>query len=518
MENGNTTDLLIIGAGPTGLMMAAEAKRFGLSSRIVDRGRSFADLSRAVAIQARTLEIFSLMGIEERFLSQGIPIKMASLMSEWRQVGHFSFDALASPFPFVLSLEQSKTEKILEEHVESLGVKIERGVEFINLEQGSEQVVVHLRHMESGRRERASARWVIGCDGAHSDVRKRLNIPFLGKAFEDLYSLADVHIDWPYPHDRVRTFLSANGMLAAMPLPEPGRYRLFFQLKRCLGLYKEGAPDRDAAPPPTLDEVEKLVCGYMGKNFRIYDPVWLSHFHINSRLVDSYRKGRVFLAGDAAHIHSPGGGQGMNAGLQDAHNLAWKLAFVHKGAAGSSLLDSYHRERHAFGKKLLRSTERAAFYATWQSPLAIALRNALLSWALKTPLRHAIPKNLSQTAIRYPKSELVVEGALFRGGPKAGMRAPNAPLSAGLDLFSTLRGRSGFHLLIFGKSPCLEKIVQSAQSQSITPTLVDHPDGYKLYGVKKRALYLIRPDGYIAYRSFSHSLKRWERRGFKFIT
>jgi 2-polyprenyl-6-methoxyphenol hydroxylase-like FAD-dependent oxidoreductase len=464
-------DVLVVGAGPTGLMMAAEILRHGLTCRLIDQDPlpPHGDQSRALAIQARTLEIFSHLGMVEAFLEQGLKVIAANPISQGRPLSRVTFDALESPYQFVLSLEQAKTERILEEYVHSQGGRVERGVEFVSLTQDANGVDVVLKN------GRIRASFVIGCDGAHSAVRKELDLPFLGKAFVDVFSLADLHVHWPYPHNELFVFLNAKGLLAAIPMSEKNRYRLVFQRKE--------APTEE----PTLQEVERLLRGYAGAEVSVRDPVWMANFHIHSRMVNAYQKGRVFLAGDAAHIHSPVGGQGMNTGLQDAFNLAWKIALVHQGEAPFELLSSYDLERRAVGKRLLKATSLASSFATMSHPILIWLRNRLVSLLLKAPwMRAYLTKIISQTAIRYSQSTIVVERAWFKNGPKAGERAPEVPLIH-------LLGQGPFLLLFCGKKEIdLPHACELSDLGAVA---------HRAYGVKKTATYLIRPDFYIGYRS-----------------
>ncbi len=503
-------DVLIIGAGPTGLMMALEALRYGLTCRIIDKGTSYQDQSRAVAIQAQTLEIFGHVGLAESFLKAGLRVKAANPISSFRRLARVSFDILDSPYPFILSLEQAKTEKILEDHLSSMGVKVERGVELLKLHQGEGGVEA----LVTG--ETLHATWVVGCDGAHSQVRKELNLSFEGKAFSDIFSLADVRIQWDYPHDEFFVFLNAEGLMAAIPLPEPSRYRLIFQLERCRDLLKKnrslpsGELREEMVAKPNIAEIQELLCKYAGSHVRVSDPSWCANFYINSRMVETYRKGSVFLAGDAAHIHSPVGGQGMNTGLQDAFNLAWKLALVHKKQAGKELLDTYDLERRAVGKKLLKATERASQMATLRNSVAIALRNVALSCLMRmTFFRKFFVKMISQTGIRYP-------GGVFRA-PNASLMDQDKPT----DLYTLWSKSTSFHLLIFTgrEMPDLTSIFEQIAHHPIIPIVIFQgdklpllPEGvrscrdprgsaHRIYGVKGSRVVLIRPDLYIGYQA-----------------
>lgn len=470
-------DLLVIGAGPTGLFMAAEAARHGLTCRIIDKSPSPSDKSKALAIQPRTLEIFDHLGIVDRFLSKGVKIRAVNPTSERQSLAHLSFVSLHSPFPFVLSLEQSETEKILADYLASFGLKVEREVEFLNLLQTEDCVQVTL--LNRGKEERVRTQWLTGCDGAHSAVRKALNLSFSGRAIPTIFSLVDVQIDWKYPHDELFLFLNPGGILGAIPMPGKNRYRLVFQSKEGIDL---------------LNEAEEKLREYADRKASLSHPLWTANFHIHSRLVKSYQKGRVFLAGDAAHIHSPAGGQGMNSGLQDAFNLVWKFKQPH-------LLPTYTLERRSWGKNLLRATRLATWAASLRNPLAIALRN----WAIATFAPHLaerLTSTIAQLTIRYPKSPIAYESGCFSGGPHAGMRASNIPLfikGTKTDLFSLLRKTTRPHLLLFSSENI--SLVPEALPLFIQKGTTD-PDGtaHAIYGIKKPSAYLIRPDLYIAFR------------------
>lgn len=472
-------DVLVIGAGPTGLMMAAEAARYGMTCRIIDKSPTSTDKSKALAIQPRTLEIFDHLGIVDRFLASGIKIGAANPMSGSKRLAHFSFASLDSPFPFILSLEQSKTEALLTEYLASFGLKVEREVECLDLEQETDKVVLTLLHSKTGQKERVEAAWVVGCDGAHSQVRKELGLSFSGEAFPSTFSLTDVEIEWKYPHDELFAFFNPEGIMAAIPMPGERRYRLVFQ----------------HAAPPTLEEAAAMVKKYADANARVRNATWTAQFHIHSRLVKSYQKGRVFLAGDAAHIHSPIGGQGMNSGLQDAFNLAWKLQH-------SEWLATYTLERRSWGKQLLKSTRLATKFATFSNPFLIAIRNWWIRHIASKWMGGPLIRAIAQLSIRYPKSLLVRESGVFKEGPKAGMRAPNAPLFINgekTDLYSLMRKTTCHHLLVFGGSILHFELDRALDTIPIRI----HPNDLEaqaIYGIKEPSVYLIRPDLVIGYR------------------
>lgn len=472
-------DVLVIGAGPTGLLMAAECARFKMQCRIVDKSTGPALQSRALAIQPRTLELFDHLGIVDEFLAKGLKVRAANPFSGKERLARISFETLQSDYPFILSLEQSETERILIGYLSRLGVSVERETELMDIRQTSDKVVALLRDNRSGKEETVEAKWAVGCDGAHSAVRKAVGIPFAGKPFHNLFSLADVQIDWNFPHEEVFLFLNRGGLLGAIPMPGLNRYRLVYQSGRDPDFSLSGSA-------PTFQEVQSKVWETVGGEVTVSHPLWLADFHINSRLVKNYRKGRIFLAGDAAHIHSPAGGQGMNSGLQDAFNLAWKLA-----DGRENILETYNLERRSWGKDLVLATRWATKLVTLRNPIAIALRN----WAIA----HLVPKfqpllirALSQTAIRYPKSIIASEKGHFAKGPKAGTRAPNAPVGH-TDIYSLLRKTTGWHLLLFGEFGPVDFPGLAVHS-------IHDEKAKEIYGVEDRAAYLIRPDQTIAFR------------------
>jgi len=483
------SSVLVVGAGPTGLLMAAEAARYGMSCRIIDKLPLPLEKSRALAIQPRTMELFDHLGIADLFLKEGLKILGANPCSGKKRLAHLSFKSLDSDFPFILSIEQSKTEKILTHYLSSFGIKVERNVEFIDLRQESNRVLAILRDHSTGKEEQTEAAWVIGCDGAHSQVRKSIGIPFEGKPFHSIFSLADVALDWKERHDELFLFLDPDGILGTIPMPGERRYRLVFQLERCQ------TPTQSEIDNPTLEEVKRKVRQSIGENVKVSDPIWLANFHINSRLVKSYRKGRVFLAGDAAHIHSPAGGQGMNSGLQDVFNLGWKLA-----SGNETLLDTYSLERRSWGLNLIRATRWTTLMATLRNPIGVFLRNRFIQHIIPKIERRLI-RAIAQISIQYPKSIIADEEGIFDGGPKAGTRAPNAPIGS-KDLYSILRNTTLYHLLLFGGWP--EPFPESFKGPGISRisihTIKDEK-AQKIYGVKKAAAYVIRPDQYIGHRS-----------------
>ena len=519
-------DAFVIGAGPSGLLMASELIRHGLTCRLIDKAPLPSDKSKAIAVQARTLEVLNYVGITDDCIAQGLKIVRFIPTIRAKKLADISFKLIKSPYPFILSLEQSKFETILIQHLKKQACKVEREVELLSLQQTDQNVQLSLRHNLTGETESCETKWLIGCDGAHSTVRKQLDFAFEGISLPQIFSLVDLELEWKYPRDCFMGFLEEKGTLFVAPLQEKNRNRIIFQLERDLDLLrgeqnlKHEEISSTILQKPTLEEVSQLIHQYADPNAIVKNPIWMTNFNINSRMVNRYRKNRVFLVGDAAHIHSPVGGQGMNTGLQDAFNLAWKLALVHRGIAKESLLDSYHDERHFVGKKLLKGTKRATSFILTRSPFLFFLRNALLSFLTSfSIIRSKIASTIAQINICYPPNQWIVQKSHRNLKSKAGMRASNASIltqEGKSSLFCLWKVTTSFHLLLIDlhdRLPNLDNRAKTLETRygahvkvhivRSNPTeqerhIQDLQGEIKtLYG--DLTTYLIRPDGYISY-------------------
>lgn len=362
-------DVLIVGAGPSGLLMALECVQRGLSCRIIDKEMARNLNSKAIAIQPGTLQILEEMGIVEPFLKKGCKIECITPMAQKEILAFFDFSQLDTKYPFILSLEQSETESLLEQRLSSHSLCVERGCELVSFHQTKQEVIATVRDKKSGKEEQIKASFLLGCDGAHSCVRKQLGFKFSGEKIPRTFALADVQISWQYPHNRALLFLDPQGLLAVFPLPGEKRYRVVVPSEKKL----------------SCQGIESLLRSKSCIEVKITDLQWQSSFQVHSRIVDRYGEGRVFLLGDAAHVHSPIGGQGMNTGLQDVHNLAPKLAQVIQGKIDISWLENYTKERRAVGRSLLDATKRATKMAALQSPFLCLLRNCGFRILMKSP-------------------------------------------------------------------------------------------------------------------------------------
>ncbi len=474
--------ILIVGAGPVGLTMALELARYGIGVRLIDRSPTPAATSRALVVWARTLELLERSGETADFLAAGLKARGGTLRSGTRILGGPRFTDIPGRYAFALMIPQSETERLLTERLGGCGGTVERGVELIGFHEEPDRIRARLRHAD-GAVEEMETPYLLGCDGAHSAVRHGLGAAFPGEAQGDDWVLADVRLTGGRapPPDELAIWLHRDGPFVVFPLPD-GRARLVATV---------GRSDPAQAPPqPTLAQMQALIDARAGGGFRALDPVWLSGFRINERKVAAYRTGRAFLAGDAAHVHSPAGGQGMNTGMQDAFNLAWKLALVLRGEAAETLLDSYSPERGAVGALVLRNATRLTALATLSNPLAQAARNLALRLALAVPtVGRTMARMLSEIDIAYPAGALSAgrEGGTrlvpedYAGAPPGAGAVPRFVLHAADEA----QGRT-----LAGRYPSL-----------LEPAPRRPPAG---------GLLIVRPDGYVG---FSGAADAWPQAG-----
>ncbi len=507
-------EALIVGAGPVGLTLAAELARRGVDCWAIDRAAGRTETSKALVIWPRTLELLAMAEDIEPFLSAGLRARGSRLFSGGRQLAWLDFARARSQHAFGLMIAQRDTERLLEQRVIRAGARLDRGLELLDFTAGTGGVHAQLRRGDGAPLEVETA-WLIGCDGAHSTVRHGLGVDFAGDTNDNDWFLADVRLDGDLPRDEVRIFLHAAGALACFPLL-PDRVRIVGDL----------GPARGEHPrDPTLQDVQALLDQRGPKGLRAYDPVWLSGFRINERQVSSYRRGRVFLAGDAAHIHSPAGGQGMNTGMQDAFNLGWKLALVQRGQARASVLDSYDAERRPVGALIVRATSAVTRLGTLRHPLAQALRDAILAAAYSLPAVRGLAVNaLSETLITYRRGPLTRDEraplqrlAARLGGVVAGDRAPDALLvgaNGAATSVAALLHSTGTHLvLLLGADTGAELASIGSTVEAAFPSTVRHfvigraagvlrdVSGalHRRYRVRPSTAVVVRPDGYIGY-------------------
>jgi 2-polyprenyl-6-methoxyphenol hydroxylase-like FAD-dependent oxidoreductase len=530
-------DALIVGAGPTGLTLAAGLARFDVSFRVIDRAMDRVHESRALGVQARSLEVLQSLGLGEELVRRGNPSARLLLHLDPGRTAEArlgDFGVTDTRFPFILFVSQAETEAVLGDHLAAAGVTIERGVELLDAMPKPDCVRCLLRHPD-GHEEQVRARYVAGCDGAHSTVRKGAGIPFEGDAYLQDFMLGDVEVDGLLERDAIHSFALRRGVAMFFPLGSPTTWRVIAASGQSSGRTTPESREGSSATALSLPELQKAVDDATGGGLILRDPAWLSHFRLHHRQAARYRAGRIFLAGDAAHIHSPVGAQGMNTGIQDAWNLGWKLALVIRGAAADALLDSYEAERWPVGRRLLRYTDRAfslftraisgSAPATWlrRNVVARVLPRVLGSRQLRTSLFHFV----SQLGIRYRDSPAVTEGEpRLRAGPEAGDRFPDARIEHDgrpTYLQEELAGPY-LHLVLCGARDGWDRSQAAAVSArhpglvvihylTATPSagaLVDTTDGVlPRLGVRAAqgaAQYLVRPDGHIGFRCAGRDL------------
>ncbi|MDQ7025124.1 MAG: FAD-dependent monooxygenase [Anaerolineae bacterium] len=536
-------DVIIIGAGPTGLTAAIEAVRHGLSVRIVDKNDARSIYSKALVAHARTLEVFHDMGLVDDVLASGQIFTALNIYDQNKSMARIVFEELDwkdTLYPFWLSIPQSDTERCLEEKLNQLGVYVERKTELYDIKQQADFVSVTLKQAD-GSHETVDASWVIGSDGARSTTRKLVNLHFEGHADDEIFILADVKIESDLPEDEGYNILAADGVVLIVPLPEPQYRRLIFHMPTL-------RPDQP--PDITLEMLQELMDKRTHFSMKLSDIGWTSHFSVKHFVVSKHRQGRVFLAGDAAHIHSPVGGQGMNSGIQDAYNLIWKLALVQHGQAKSILLDSFETERHQVAENLIKRVSMATQIITTNHPISQSLRNRIGNILINTDLvQNQLGRNVAMLNIHYQESPVVSQDVVddlsikkvlhtlsrnsndFHNAPKAGYRAPNVIIQADGEtvresLFDHFHGIHHTLLIFMGQEDAasmktLSMIAEHVKGQykaPIRPLIIANKDYianeqspsvivdtnnriHQTYRAAQSCLYLIRPDTHIAYRN-----------------
>jgi 2-polyprenyl-6-methoxyphenol hydroxylase-like FAD-dependent oxidoreductase len=430
--------VVVVGAGPTGLTLACLLRLAGTPCRVVDAAAEPTSRSRAIGVSARSLEVLHRLGVADRLVARGLPSRSAVFYAGGRPVGGLSpATTRDTRFPFLLAVPQSATEALLAERLAELGGTLERGVRLTGLRPGAGAEPVALTLESAAGPERVEAAWVAGADGSHSVVRRDAGVAFSGGATGSVFANVDATLDGGPEPGVGHYFFAPGGMLVIAPLPD-GVYRVTASL----------AP-ADADQELTLADVQRLVDerGRPGITVRsLHDAGWgVARVTIQARIADTFRSGRCLLAGDAAHIYGPTGAQGMNGGIQDAHALAWRLALVVAGRGPDRLLDGYAAERRAVAHGVLHHVEQQTTMATVRPRPAIAARNALLRLGTRAGLLdRALVPAINQFDVRY--------GAGRRAPRAVGRRVPDVPLGAGRTLFHLLAERP-FTVLVAGPGP-----------------------------------------------------------------
>lgn len=479
------TDVIVAGGGPVGLLLACELRLAGLDVVLLERRDAPVSDSRALSMHARTIETLGLRGLAPRFLEHGRPFG----------VGHYGaletmldFSALDSSYPFQLVIPQSLTEQLLEQHARDLGVRLHRGATVD--ETWQDEAAAHASGTLDGQRFTAGGAYLVGCDGARSAVRRQAGIAFEGLDAGTTTMLGDVRLQAPLPAPALMK-VNQEGVLMIVPLGDGVHHRLIV-----LDARRRHVP---VGEPVTLEELADGARRIAGCDYLPSQPRWLSRFSDETRHAAQYRQGRILLAGDAAHIHMPAGGQGMNVGMQDAFNLGWKMAAVVQGQAPQALLDSYHDERHPLGAQLFRNTMAQTALMTSLDPRGLALRAEISGLLTQPEANLKLALQISGLGVGYGAALAEPPAPALEGW--SGRRIPDMPLADGGSVHAFLRDGQWLYLRLRGDAP--HAVACPGRLRTVSAALAPLSDASgashaQLMAAGPRAL-LVRPDGYVDY-------------------
>ncbi len=489
------TDVMIVGAGPTGLALARQLQRYGIDFEIVDKKDAITPYSKAIGVQARTLEIYEQIDLADKLIGMGTLAEKALLIEGGEVRGKVELAQIGegmSTYPFLLIVEQSMHEHMLYESIKDEGKDVRWNTQLESFSQTDTGVSAVVKNAD-GMSENIDAKFLVGCDGASSVVRHALDLKFEGSTFERLFYVADVQIDWVFSHDALMVCLARNTITAFFPLPGEKRFRI-------VGTFPENETRREGEI--LYEEIEKQLIEDTKLKLDIYNVNWFSVYRVHSRRVEKFSRGRCFLAGDSAHIHTPAGAQGMNTGIQDAYNLAWKLALVIRGKSGLGLLETYSEERSENAKRLLQTTDRVFDFGASDDPFVAFFRIHIFPYianfavGLKTVQNFIFPL-VSQIGINYRKSKLSESEGSFE--IKAGDRMPFFE-RRGESIYAILK-EPKFHLLAFfdGNKALPDYSRELKEFESIVDfhSLDMYPQITEIFGTSESFVVLLRPDNYI---------------------
>ncbi len=483
------TDVLIVGAGPTGLALACQLVRFGVDFKIIDKKESTTLYSKAIGVQARTLEIYEQIGLANELVMLGSKSNGVQLVENGKVRGKIDlreFGKGLSPYPFLLIIEQEKHEKILYDHLRSKNTDVIWNTSLESFTQNENAVVAEIIN-EGGETQTIESKYLIGCDGAHSVVRHGLNINFGGSTFERLFYVADVEIDWEFEHEWLYVNLGENTLTAFFPMSGDKRWRV-------VGTFPEDSDKKEGEV--LYEEIEQQVREDTHLEFDITQVNWFSVYKVHSRAVDKFSEGRCFLAGDSAHIHTPAGAQGMNTGIQDGYNLAWKLAAVLNDGADAGLLNTYNEERLPNAKSLLNTTDRLFDLAASDEWYLTFFRMHILPHVAHfitdiDAFRKFIFPLISQIGINYRNSSLSKNDGNFK--VKAGDRMPWFEIN-GLSVYDRFR-EPKFHVINFSTGESESELLSKADIHSIQ---ISNKIA-EIFGYDEPFTVILRPDNYIGF-------------------
>ena len=481
------TDVLIIGAGPTGLVLALWLARLGVRVRIVDKTAEPGTTSRALAVQARTLELYQQLDLTEAVVARGHRVPAVNLWVKGEAVARLPFERVGSnltPYPFLHIFPQDQHERLLIERLGAFGVEVERRTELVNFTNRENGITARLRG-PGGQQVDCEAKYIAGCDGARSTVREAIGTGFPGGTYRQVFYVADVEAAGPAANGELHVDLDEADFLGVFPLAGEGKARL-------IGTVRDERADR--ADTLTFKDVSDRAINHL--KVQVNKVNWFSTYHVHHRVTQHFRKGRAFLLGDAAHIHSPAGGQGMNTGIGDAINLAWKLAAVVAGRAPDQLLDSYEAERIGFARRLVATTDRVFSFATSEGRLADFLRTRVAPLLIPRvfafePVGEFMFRTVSQIVLNYRNGPLSRGTA---GHVHGGDRLPWARVD-GADNFATL-ATLDWQVHVYGAAKA--ELAAWCAAQNVPLHVFDWRPAHEMAGLGRDALYLLRPDTYVA--------------------
>jgi len=485
-------------------MLALWLVRLGVRVRVIDKAAEPGTTSRAIGVQARTLELYAQLGLAEPMVASGIKFAAANLWVRGRKVARAAFGEMGkglSPYPYMLIFPQDEHEHLLSSRLEQEGVKVERRTELIGFTEG-QRVQARVKRPD-GEEDVCDADYIAGCDGARSQLRRLLGIGFPGGTYRHLFYVADASGSGPVMNGELHVALDEADFLAAFPMKGSGHARL-------IGMAEAPGDGREAL---AWKDVGKRLLERLG--IEVARVNWFSTYHVHHRVADRFRQGRAFLLGDAAHIHSPVGGQGMNTGIADAVNLAWKLAAVLRSRAPATLLDSYEPERIAFAQRLVSTTDRAFTIVTSPGRMARFVRSVVVPrlfplLARSGAFRRLMFRTISQTAIHYRASPLS-EGRAgrIRGGDRLPWIVAHTAPGEGTDNFLPLASLD-WQVHVYGGEPGPALVEACGRRHLALHAFAWSPEARRA-GLLQGAAYLVRPDGYVAFAEPEADPARLER-------
>ena len=496
----NRSDVLIIGAGPTGLVLALWLSKLGIRVRIIDKTSAPGTTSRALAVQARTLELYSQLDLSDAVVQNGHKVAAANFWVKGKPVTRLPLSTIGeglTPYAFLEIYPQDEHEQLLIERLEAFGITVERNTELQSFEETGDGITARLR-LPDGQQETCQTCYLAGCDGARSIVRKTLDTGFPGGTYQQIFYVADVQARGPTFNGELHVDLDEADFLAVFPLSNEGRARL-------IGTVRDERADR--AETLQFEDVSSRAIENL--KLQIDQVNWFSTYRVHHRVADHFRTGRAFLLGDAAHVHSPAGGQGMNTGIGDAINLAWKLATVLSGGATTKLLDSYETERIAFARRLVATTDRVFSFVTADGPIADLVRMRVAPFLIPKmtsleAVREFMFRTVSQTTLNYrgmPLSEGVA------GHVHGGDRLPWAHDGEG-DNFESLKNPT-WQVHVYGDTS--DEMIAWCTEHHLPLQVFDWRPVFETVGLARNGFYLLRPDTYVAIAEYSADPKVIER-------